>query len=245
MPDEIEIRRIPEDDIRANAELGTFDGYASAFRYVDSYATAFMPGAFRKTINDHKLKDGGSRIPAVFFHEPTQMVGPVTALGEDQRGLAFSARAIDDGATGSMVLAHLRGGTPMGMSFMFRRIKDRVATDKDGIDLTTAPEGVTLADVRAITEVALQEITVLPWTFASQPKAEVVNIRATATITSLLDAVRSGSVTTEQRNLLDQLVEEWTRDAAAGNDHRTPGDDETRNYDAEYELLIMELGVAA
>jgi HK97 family phage prohead protease len=245
MPDQFEERRIPETQFRADPEAGTFSGLASAFKSVDSYGTAFLRGAFRKTVADHSLPDGGSRIPAVWFHYPERMVGPVTSLKEGKDGLNFTAKAIDDGADGSMVLAHLRGGTPIGMSFSFRRIKDRSATEQDDIDLSTAEPGMKLADVRAITEVQVREISPLPWTFASNAKAVITDIRA-ADLPSLLDAIRADAVTDEQRTLLDHLVAEWTPRAAAGSRHSTP--DQTtahRNFDAEYGLLLMELGMIA
>ncbi len=243
--DQIEERRIPDDEFRQDAEAGTFDGHASAFRYVDSYGTAFLKGAFRKTINDHALDGGGSRIPAVFFHDPEKMVGPISHLKEDAKGLKYTARAVDDGQTGSMVLAHLRGGTPLGMSFAFRRIDDRAAEPTDNVDMSTAPSNdMKLKDVRVITQVSLREITVLPWTFASQPMAQITDIRA-KDIPLLLDAIRTGTVTDEQAGLLDQLVTLWRDRAAADSGHSTPAEVTHRNYNAEYELLRMELGVAA
>lgn len=237
-----ELRRIPDTDFRADAEAGTFSGLASHFRSVDSYQTTFVRGAFRKTVNDHALEGGGSKIPAVWFHDPEKMVGPLPALAEDKEGLRFTARAVEDGQSGAMVLAHLRAGSPLGMSFAFRRIKDRAATEQDGIEL---PAGMKVGDVRAITEVEVREISVLPWTFASNSKAVITDIRA-ADLPTLMDAIRSGTVTDDQATLLDQLVTEWTERAAAGKDHGTPGDPVThRNYDAEYGLLMMELGMKA
>src|SRR5690606_24914309 len=111
-----------------------FTGHASVFWNVDSYMTAVAPTAFRKTIADK-----GDRIPVLFFHEPKEMIGPARKLEENARGLYHESKAVDDGRTGSYVLAHMREGTPMGMSFGFRTVNDRAGTDSDPIDFTTAP----------------------------------------------------------------------------------------------------------
>ena len=91
IPDDYETRSFT-DDVRMDAEIGTFSGHASAFNYVDSYATAFDKRAFNKTITD---KEG--RIPVLFFHQPTEMIGPARTLKPDKVGLYHESKAIDDG----------------------------------------------------------------------------------------------------------------------------------------------------
>jgi HK97 family phage prohead protease len=225
IPDSYDVRAFHE--VRVDSDLGTFDGHASAFWSVDSYNTAFAPKAFRETLGKK-----GDRIPVLFFHDPTEMVGPALQLKEDKTGLFHHSKVIEDGRTGSYVLAHLRGGTPMGMSFGFERRKDRAATEGDPIDLSTADVGVTPSDVRVITEVELFEISVLPWTFASQPKADVSNIRASVqfdAVQSLLDDLRAGRLTEERRNVIAELVAAWGEAAGAGPAHST--DAEARQTD--------------
>jgi hypothetical protein len=163
-------------------------------------------------------------------------------LKEDQKGLRFTAKAVDDGQTGSMVLAHLRGGTQIGMSFSFRRIKDRSATEADGIDLSTGPAGIKLGDVRAITEAAVSEISPLPWTFASQPMATITDIRSR--LPHFMDALRTGNLSDEDRSLIEQIVDAWNARAAAGTDHGTPVE-ARRRIDVELDMLLLELGEAA
>lgn len=214
IPDNYEVRSFT-DDVRMDAEMGTFNGHASAFRFVDSYDTVFDRKSFNKTLNDK-----GDRMPVIFFHQPTEVIGPVRVLKPDKVGLYHESKAIEDGRTGSYVLAHLRGGTPMGMSFGFSTRKDRAATEDDDIDLSTAREGVKLSDVRLITEVELFEISVLPWTFASQPKADVANVRALfntpdETLSTLMDSMQAGTLTDEQTRQLDELVAAYQQRAEA------------------------------
>lgn len=238
MEGDFEQRAVPDSEFRADAQTGTFSGHASAFRFVDDWGTAFLPGAFKKTIKDWATRDGGSRIPAVWFHDPSALVGPVTHLSEDDKGLRFEAKAVEDGSTGSMVLAQLRGGSHIGMSFSFRRIKDRSATEKDGIDLSTAPDGMRFEDVRAITEAAVREISPLPITFASQPKAMVTDFRSK--LPALLDALRNGTLDESDAVLLAEIVRAWNDRAAADASHSTP-DATRRNRRMELESMFLDV----
>lgn len=239
IPDTYEVRSFHE--VRAEAEIGSFTGHASAFWYADSYGTAFAPKAFKRTLS---LKEG--RIPVLYFHEPKEVVGPAKLLREDKTGLYHESKAVEDGRTGSYVLAHLRGGTPMGMSFGFRTLKDRSAADTDPIDLSTGPEGLKHSDIRVITEVELYEISVLPWTFASQPKADIASVRSVAeaaTLSSFIEHIQRGSLTDEMRALVAELVAAFSALPASAPDPEegtTPRTDESarRRSIRDIELAI-------
>jgi HK97 family phage prohead protease len=220
IPDSYEVRSFA-DDVRADADLGTFTGHAAVFGNVDSYLTAMDKKAFNKTIADKR-----DRIPVLFFHDPTEMIGPARTLKPDDVGLYHESKAIEDGRTGSYVLAHIRGGTPFGMSFGFRTIKDRPAKESDGLDLSTAPfADVTVDDVRVITEVELFEISVLPWVFASNPKADIASVRAAAhipTINDLIESIKAGTLTDARTALIETLIESWNDRKQAGPDDSDP-----------------------
>jgi HK97 family phage prohead protease len=242
IPDTYEVRSFA-DDLRMDAEIGTFDGHASVFDAVDSYRTAFDRKAFNKTLAD---KEG--RIPVLFFHEPKEMIGPAQTLKPDKIGLYHQSKAIEDGRTGSYVLAHLRGGTPMGMSFGFKTRKDRAAKDDDRIDLTTAPEGTTVADVRVITEVEMFEISVLPWVFTSQPKADISNVRAAHTdylitdhLSTLLESIRGGTLTNEQVVQIEHLVSAWGEREQAGAVETHSTSDDRAKRDRDIQIVIATL----
>lgn len=244
IPDSYEVRSFT-DDLRADPEVGSFTGHASNFWNVDSYGTAMAPKAFRKTIADK-----GDRIPVLFFHEPKEMVGPARVLREDGQGLYHESVAVDDKQTGSYVLAHMRAGTPMGMSFGFRTVSDRPGTKDDPIDFTTAPEGLSAenpTDMRVITEVELYEISVLPWTFAANSKADITSVRSVAdaaTLSQLLEDLRSGDIAEGDARwtLLQQLVAAFTETQPEPlADASTPLPDaeaRRRNLYAEYQLLV-------
>lgn len=196
---------------------GTFTGYASVFWVVDDYLTAFAPKAFRKSIADR-----AGRVPMLWFHDPEKLIGPVTALSEDKRGLSFKARA---GETnwGAMLRDQLAMGTDhVGLSHGFRRVKDRSAEDGDPLDFTALPDAFKTAkagDVRIITEASVLELSSLPWAFASNGATSVDSARARQTaaiagqLSSLTDAIRAGSVSPAQWT---QLVAAWEARDGAG-----------------------------
>lgn len=248
IPDSYEVRSF-SDDLKTDAEEGSFTGHASVFWNVDSYGTAVSPNAFKRTI-EHK----GDRIPVLFFHEPKEMIGPARTLRENDKGLYHESTAIDDGRTGSYVLAHMRGGTPMGMSFGFRTVRDRPGTADDPIDFSTANNGLEDAspgDVRIISEIELYEISVLPWTFAANSKADIANVRSVAPtrvlISSLLDDLRSGALTEDDERwpLLHQLTDAWIQRSNSGSlasNSTTPlGDvDDARRLALDVQMALAE-----
>lgn len=191
---------------RADDSGSGMSGHASDFGSVDSYGTAIKRGAFRKT-----LKERGDRIPVLWQHDPNYPIGVPTELKEDATGLRFNARISEGTEKGRETMALLRDGVPLGMSFGFETIKDRAITDDDEIDLTNAPDYFKSKDgrkqVRIIEEVRLWEISAV--TFPSNINATISDVRAVAeaaAITSLLEHIRSDSLTDDQAALVAELV---------------------------------------
>ena len=193
-------------EARAADDGAGISGYASHFLSVDSYGTAVKKGAFRKTIRER-----GERIPVLWQHNPDYPIGKPTALKEDRTGWLFNA-AIGEGTThGRDVMALLRDGVPLGMSFGFQTIKDRAAEDDDDLDFTHAPDYFKgkngRAEVRVIEEVRLWEISTV--TFPANEHATISDVRAIAeadAISTLIERIRSGEVTDDQAALVAELV---------------------------------------
>lgn len=228
-------------EIRADDDqAGTYAGHFSYFWSVDDHATAFEPKAFRKTLGDRR-----GRLAMAWFHDPTQVIGPIVEAKEDKVGAFYRAKPV--GVLGQMVLDNLRAGAEAGVShfgnsFGFWRIKDRTAEDDDPIDLSTGPAGIKRGDVRVISEVRVDEITTLPWTFASQPKAAIDDVRGRVffdaapiggrfhdlplgILTSTLAEIRDGTLSEERAAVVEELVAAWGARAGAGGDapdHSTP-----------------------
>lgn len=214
--------------VDADAATGTFSGYASRFWSVDSYGTAFAPGAFTKTLSER-----GSRIPVLYQHDPSLNVGVPLSLTEDGDGLAVEARLFDDGADGTTLLKRLRQGARYGMSFGFRTLQDRAVGDADRVDLTQMPE-MTRSDVRVITEVKLYEVSVV--SFPANETADIVAVRDESFAVALhriADALRSGSVTSVQRAALAALLAEQEVAPDADGTPRDEPDSPARRRDAD------------
>src|SRR5215210_5228445 len=124
-------------DLRAEAD-SSFDGYASTFWHVDSYGTAFAPGAWTKTVNDQS-----SKALVLWQHWTDQVLGRPTAMAEDETGLRVSARITESTTIGRDVMALLRDEVPLSLSVGFRTIAERLATDADPLILgNETPEWV-------------------------------------------------------------------------------------------------------
>ena len=227
-------------DVRAADNGAGLSGYASHFYSVDSYGTAVKRGAFRKTIRER-----GDRVPVLWQHNPDTPIGKPTELKEDRTGLFFHA-AISEGTThGRDVMALLRDGVPLGMSFGFQTIKDRAAEDDDELDFTHAPDWTKGKDgrkqVRVIEEVRLWEISAV--TFPANELATINDVRAVAeadAVSSLIEHMRSGTLTDEHRALVAELVAAFHALPEPEPDPSTPLADETarrkRERDLQYAL---------
>jgi len=73
-----------------DAKKGIVSGYFSAFGMVDSDGDIMMPGAFKRSINDWG-PDGKGRIKHLLNHNPSQPLGKITSLKEDNYGLYYES----------------------------------------------------------------------------------------------------------------------------------------------------------
>lgn len=200
-------------EYRANFELraqatddgAEIEGYLAVFNVADSHISAFAPGAFTKTLSER-----GERIPLLYQHNPHINIGVPVEHAVDARGVRMKARIFDDGAEGSTVSARLRQGARYGLSFGFMTLADRMANETDTIDLSQLSadfEGVTVHDIRYVTEVKLMEDSIV--TFPSNELADIDSIRQSVefdAISSLMQAVRDGTLTERQRKAVEDLV---------------------------------------
>jgi HK97 family phage prohead protease len=77
---------------KAGADPGGLEGYASVFGNVDEVGDVVMPGAFKRTI-DHWRKSA-QPMPLIADHKMSTdgVIGSISDLQEDTRGLRFKAR---------------------------------------------------------------------------------------------------------------------------------------------------------
>jgi HK97 family phage prohead protease len=228
-------------DVRAlDPESDGFDGHASTFWAVDSYATAMAPGAFKRT-----LKNKGDKRLVLWQHDPSTPIGKTTALKEDKEGLAFSAAVSMNTRAGSEAMALLRDEVPLGMSFGFQTVKDRSAEDTDPLDFTQR-SNLKAADVRVITEVNLWEVSLV--TFPANEAATISAVRSDMeldALTTLLDAIKEDDLDETRTALVAQIIDAWSQrpGPAAIEPHSTPGPSmgtPARRRYAEYNALLFK-----
>jgi HK97 family phage prohead protease len=204
-------------EVRTDTDRGGFDGYASTFWTVDSYGTAFAPGAYKRSIGQKKRDDGSYKIPVLFQHDPGLNVGIPTVLkdeGKNGKGLYAEATLFDDGGTvpgtGSVTLKQLRQGAVYALSVGFRSIRDRSAEDDDPLDMTYADPYIKKLprnEIRVIEEVELWEFSVV--TFEANQAAQIDTVRSDEEMTALalaLNELRAGTLSPDRLALIDELV---------------------------------------
>lgn len=217
-------------EIRATSDGAGISGYAATFNKIDSYGTAFAPGAFDKTLAERRDK-----IALLYNHDPAINIGIPEKLETDERGLAIDARIFDDGADGTTLTKRLRAGARYGLSFGFRTIQDRAITEDDQIDAAQLGEASAWGGFRMITEVKLYEVSIV--TFPANDAAEITAVRQRAradALTSILDDVRENRLTDEERQLLQRVVAAFPSAPASQPESRDQRS--ARRLDAELAL---------
>ncbi len=221
-----------------------FDGYVSTWWTVDDRGTFFIPGSFKKT-----FKERAKNAPVLWQHDYYNGVpiGKHLEAVEDEKGAKVRV-AINEGVQrGAEVMSSFRFGTPIGLSFGFDRIQDRSATDKDPLDLSVAPDWIKSLprnELRGIIETRFWETS--PVVFGSNARAGATKVRSLDDLPALLNAIRDGSLSEEERSRLEQIVAAWEERAAAGENHGTQEDPARPRFDVYAALArAAELGVAA
>jgi HK97 family phage prohead protease len=143
-------------DLKAVAEDGVFEGYASLFNREDMGGDIVLPGAFR----DSLARRGVSGIKLLFQHNPSEPIGVWHGIVEDARGLYVRGRLMLDVARGREVHTLMRAGAIAGLSIGFRAVKSRR-------DRATG--------VRRLEKIDLWEISVV--TFPMLPEARVAAVK--------------------------------------------------------------------
>lgn len=233
-------------EIRAEDIDKGISGYASHFNSIDSYGTAVKRGAFAKTIGER-----GSKIPVLWNHWADTPIGVPTELREDETGLWFNADIVEETKAGAEVMALLRRGTPLGMSFGFETLRSRPVEDGDDLDWSLAPDWFknpeNKNEVRVIEEVRLWEISVV--TFPANEMATIDSVRAAEhvdALTQLLEDLRAGRIEKDDSrwSLLQDVAAFTATQPEPGQPTPLPIEDaRRRNRYAEFMLLAEAAGV--
>lgn len=217
-------------EVRATNDGGGISGYSSTHWKVDSYGTAMAPGCFQKSLSER-----GDRIPILLNHDIYLNVGIPDVQREDDKGLYIEATIFDDGADGTTLMRRLRAGARYGMSFGFRNLQDRSATEDDPLDLSQVP-GISRSEVRVYTENKLYEHSIV--TFPANEAAEITGVRHQAradALTSLLDDITQNRLSEDEQALMARIVAAFPQ-AAPGSTAAPRTTRSARRLDADLAL---------
>jgi len=135
----------------------TFEGYGSVFGVLDSYADVVAPGAFKRSLKEHKA---AGRMPALLWqHDPSAPIGVYDEMREDDHGLYVKGR-LSDTQLGREAYTLLKDGALSGLSIGFN-------TRKSKIDNETG--------IRTLTDVQLWETSLV--TFPANEAARITGVK--------------------------------------------------------------------
>ncbi len=113
----MEYRKLGE--IRKTTEEGVVEAYLTAWETVDSYATSFQRGCFKRTFDER-----GHKIRLIWNHE--KLAGKVLECREDDYGPFVKVQFNLDTQAGKESFAHVRAGDVDSFSFGFNVLKDEI-----------------------------------------------------------------------------------------------------------------------
>ena len=152
-------------ELKAVAEDGTFEGYASTFGERDLGGDIVEPGAFTKTLKAR----GPKGVKMLADHDPRQRIGVWTDLTEDSKGLYVKGRLLTEKANGREALIDLKAGALDAMSIGFRtkadsydgRRRARLLKEVDLLEISLVPfpmnEGARVTAVKSMQDMDAED----------------------------------------------------------------------------------------
>ena len=139
-------------EIKELGGAGEFTGYLSVFDEVDSYNDTIKPGAYKKTLREHK------KFPILWQHDWTMPVGSFVGQ-EDEKGLLIQGSLNLDVRQGQEARSLIMRGDVDGLSIGF----DAIKWERDD-------------DVRVLKEIRLWEGSIV--TFPADQHARIMQAKA-------------------------------------------------------------------
>lgn len=123
-PRSLEIRKAGETrqaggilELKDVGEKGEFEGHGSVFNNEDSYGDVVVPGAFQKSLEEHRQ---AGTLPAMLWqHDPAQPIGTYSEMREDAKGLYVKGQLLLDIPQARAVHAMLKARAIRGLSIGF------------------------------------------------------------------------------------------------------------------------------
>lgn len=120
-------------DIKSITDDGAFSGYLSIFNNMDSYREIVVPGAFQKSLAEHRRR---GTWPRMFWqHDPSKPIGSWTDLSEDGKGLYAEGQFNMEIQQAREARALLKAGDIDGLSIGYREIEIEPDEDKNATRL--------------------------------------------------------------------------------------------------------------
>ncbi|WP_046060000.1 HK97 family phage prohead protease [Paracidovorax citrulli] len=147
-----------EFEIKAVEKDGFFSGYGSVFGVRDSYGEVVAAGAFGKSIAARAARK--RKLPVLWQHRSGEPLGVYETVKEDSQGLYMEGRLlVDDVVRAKEAHALMKAGAVTGLSIGYFVIADSW-NEKDR--------------VRTLTEVDLQETSIVTFPANDEARVEVV-----------------------------------------------------------------------
>ena len=103
-----------------------FEGHGSIFSNVDLGGDVVMPGAFKRTLANHRKADS---LPQMFWmHDPSRVPGKWTSMGEDEDGLVVKG-VLADTPLGNEIHTLLKMDAVKGLSIGYSTVDQDYDTD--------------------------------------------------------------------------------------------------------------------
>lgn len=134
-------------------ENGIFSGYASVFNIVDKQNDLILPGAFKKSSNENKVK-------LLWQHDPSEPIGNIIDIYENDVGLYIIAHLLLDIQKARDVYLMLKAGVIDGLSIGYVPVK--YDTDYQ-------------TGARVLKQVELWEVSLV--TFPANSAAQVIDVK--------------------------------------------------------------------
>lgn len=150
----LEIKHFEIEELKADDEGRTVEGFASVFNNVDSYKDIVLPGAFTKSLK------GKKSIPMLWQHWQGDVIGKWDQFEERDKGLWVKGSIVDT-SKGLDAYKLLKAGAVTGMSIGYATKQYEYDTDKN---------------IRKLMEVDLFEVSLV--TFPANAKAQVTNVKS-------------------------------------------------------------------
>lgn len=151
---------------KISPETGEISGYASVFGVKDLDGDVVAPGAFARTLQEHRSR--GTRVVMLWSHDMASPIGAWVSLEEDERGLLVSGKLSLGVSKARDALELLNDGAVGGLSIGFRTRDAR--HERDG---------------RVITDVELFEISLVA--IPSNQSARVAVVKHASEVRTVRD----------------------------------------------------------